>query len=152
MKFSDRLVIAILAIVLGALFIAYKSAVISIAMTVLGITLIALSVVDFVNKDDLHGVINAVSGIVAIVFGWLLVSVALYVLAVLLIVYGAVSIYKLFNANCKVPLEFLPHALCLLIGLCLLFNQGGTIAWVFIVSGVALIVHGVITLIDELKK
>lgn len=152
MKFSDRLVIAILAIILGALFIAYKNTVISIAMTILGIALIALSIIDFVNKNDLNGVIKAIAGIALIVFGWLLVSVVLYLLAVLLIVYGAISIYKLFNENCKTFFDFLPHALCLLIGLCLLFNQGGTIAWVFIVTGVALIVHGVITLIEELKQ
>jgi len=151
MKINEKLIIAILTVVLGILFIAYKGAIVSIAMTVFGVALLALAIVDFINKDTINAIIKAVAGVLVIVFGWLLVSVSLYIMAVLLIIFGGYKLYLLINDKVKDALEFVAPALFTIIGLCLLFNQGGTVAWVFVVCGIALIIQGVINLIEYFK-
>ena len=39
-------------------------------------------------------------------------------------------------------------ALCLLIGILLLFNQGGTVAWVFVLSGIVTVLEGGVLLLE----
>ena len=47
---------------------------------------------------------------------------------------------------------YIAPILNILLGLLLLFNQGGTLAWIFIVVGVLLIVDGVMLLCSALSK
>lgn len=50
MKFNDKLITAIAAIVVGVLFIALKGDVLSIAFTVLGAALIVMGILDAAKK------------------------------------------------------------------------------------------------------
>lgn len=156
MKLSDKLIAAILTVVLGVLFIALKGGVIGIAMTVLGIALIVWSVFDFMKNDLTLAIVKLIAGVVVIVFGWTLASIALYVMAALLLVYGVYHLYQLIKARNSVSdWQFVEPAICAVIGILLLFNQGGTIDWVFIVSGIFLIIQGILNLIccvDNGKK
>lgn len=156
-KSSEKLAYAIAAIVIGVLLIVFKADIIGITMTVFGVCLIALAVIDFIHSDVIPGVIKAVAGVVIIVFGWTLVSAALYIMAALLLIFGIAEMYLTFkNKSAYLDrsafiLRIAECAVYVLIGLCLMFNQGGTIAWVFILSGVFLIVNGVIALIQFLQ-
>ena len=47
---------------------------------------------------------------------------------------------------------YIAPILNILLGLLLLFNQNGTVAWVFIVTGVLLIVDGVMLLCSAFSK
>lgn len=152
MKINEKPILAILTIVLGILFIAYKGAIISVAMTIFGVALLALAIIDFFHENSSSAIIKAIAGIIVIIFGWLLVSVSLYIMAGLLIIFGGYKIYLLINDKVKDALKFIAPALFAIIGLCLLFNQGGTVAWVFIVAGIALIIQGVILFIEEFTK
>lgn len=157
-KKSEKLIMTILTIVLGILFIVFKNDIIGITMTVLGIALIVSAVVDLVNKEIVPCVIKAVVGVVVIVFGWTLMSAALYIMAALLLIYGILNLYQtiknrhLFIDTTSKVLKCVEPVLCIVIGLCLLFNQGGTIEWVFILSGVFFIVEGIISLLQYFKE
>ena len=95
-------------------------------------------------------------GALVLAFGWLLVSAILYVFAALLLVFGVCWIYELmrscipFGKNWRAILEYLKPVVCMLIGLFLLFNQGGTVEWVFIVSGVLTVGEGTLVLFTTL--
>jgi uncharacterized membrane protein (DUF2068 family) len=99
-------------------------------------------------------------GALILVFGLgnLLVTVALYVIAAVLLVYGILQLIgalKALNKKSKLLAKvfaFLEPAVCIFVAVCLLFNQGGTVAWVFIVSGIFLIIDGVIALVDCLAN
>ena len=157
-KKSDKLVYAILTIVLGILFIVFKNDIIGIAMTILGVALIISAILDLVHKQIAPCVIKAVVGVVIIVFGWTLMSAALYVMAALVLIYGILLLYQTIKNYKEIPeisdkvLSFVKPILLTAIGICLLFNQGGTIAWVFILSGVFFIVEGIISLIQYFKE
>lgn len=152
MKITSSLITAILTIVIGVLFVALKGGVIGIAMTVLGVGLIVWAVLDIIDKNNTPGIIKLVVGIVVIVFGWTLASIVLYVMAALLLVYAIYQLYELVTNKVKDVVKFIEPGVMALIAILLLFNQGGTIAWVFIVTGIFLIVEGALALINFIKK
>lgn len=151
---TSKLIAAILMTVLGVLFIVLKNDVISIGMTVLGTMLIVQAVLDLIGKRYVTAVIKAVIGVFIIVLGWVFLTVALYVMAAVLLIYGILQLIDVVKAlpTLKTVLAkvvgFIQPVVCLVIALCLLFNQGGTIAWVFIFSGIFLVIQGVLALID----
>ena len=81
MKVSEKIISAILTLVLGILFIVLKGQVVSIAMTILGVLLIVLGIMNLTTKLVAPGVVKIVVGALVILFGWVLVSAALYILA-----------------------------------------------------------------------
>ena len=151
---TSKLIAAILMTLLGILFIILKSDVISIGMTVLGIMLIVQSLLDILGKRYVLAVIKAVIGVLIIFMGWLFVTVALYIMAAVLLIYAILQLFDVIRALPKMKpilakvVGFIQPVGYLVISLCLLFNQGGTIAVVFIVAGIFLIVQGALALID----
>ena len=152
MKITDRLITAVGAIILGVLFVALKGGVLGVAMTVLGVALIVLGVSDLIKGGTVDAIVKIALGVVAIVFGWALASVAIYILAALLVVYGVMTLYQIIKDKCKDALSFIAPVVMLVVGLCLFFNQGGTVNWVFIVSGIFLIIYGVLNLVECFKN
>ena len=152
---KENLITGIVSIILGFLFIIMKGGVISVAITVFGIAALISAVIDFKNGITNIGIIEAVVGICVLIFGWMFVNLALYILAAMMIVMGLLQIVNIkLPVNLSVEQRILAYArpLAMVIaGACLLFNQGGTIAWVFIVAGILLIADGVLELINIFK-
>lgn len=150
---KESLASAIVSIVLGVLLILLKNNVISIALTVFGVCLLISAILDFTHKMTNFGIIKAVVGACVLIFGWVFVNVALYLLAAAIIMIGLLQIVNLhkfvpvnFTATQKILMYVKPVA-TVIAGGCLLFNQGGTIAWVFILTGVLLVIEGVLELV-----
>ncbi len=86
--------------IIGVLLLVFRSGLLGIAMTVAGVLLIVLGVLDIVNKKDLvKGLIEAVLGIAIIVCGWLIAEIVLLVLGVVLIIKGALEIFHNYKAG-----------------------------------------------------
>ena len=151
MKFSNRLLSAIVTIVLGALFIIFKGEVITIAMTLLGVTLIVLSIMDFINNKNSPAITKLILGLIAIIFGWFLISLALFVFAALIIAMAIMEIIELSKFVNQSPTAYIVPSLKILVAACLIFNQSGAIDWLFIVAGVFLIIQGTLQLIQKHK-
>lgn len=154
---GNEIFMAVALVVIGALFMIYKSEVISIAMSLIGVTLLVLGVVDVVKKLVMSGVIKLVFGVLVLSAGWLFISLALYILGACLLVAGIGQLYQL--SKIKVKKITLPYAMhfaqpiiYILIAICLFFNQGGALSWVFTVSGLFLIIDGIIALIGAFDK
>ncbi len=157
MNKKENIISAAIAIVIGLLLIILKGKVISIALTVVGVAILISAISDFIGKKTEGGIIKAVIGVCVLVFGWVFVELAFYILAAALIIMGITQI-----ANIR---KYGPHGVTLkdnaliygksiitaLAGVCLLFNQGGTINGVFIVAGILLLVDGVMELISAIK-
>lgn len=149
---------AAISIVLGLMLLIMKDDVISIALTILGIAVIISAIVDFKNKMTNSAIIKAVIGVCILLFGWLFVNLALYILAAAIIISGLLQISdisKLSPVNLPAKekaLLYLKPVLTVLAGACLLFNQGGTIAWVFTATGILLIAEGILDLVHSAKK
>lgn len=141
-------------IVIGLLLVILKNEVISLVMTVMGVALIVSAVSDFRDGASKTGTVKAVIGVCIIVFGWVFVNLALYIIAAIIIIQ---SIFSILDISKALPSElslgqrvtvYLKPAAGLVAGGCLLFNLGGTMAWVFILSGILLIVEGILSLVE----
>jgi len=142
MKFSKELIMPIASIVLGLLFVIFQGRIIGISMTILGIASIVEGILSILEKKPESGAINIITGVVVILFGWLLAKAVLYVLAMILIGYGIYLIYTSIKLSYPISAMINP-ALLTLSGLFLFFNQGGAANWAFIVSGIFFIGYGI---------
>ena len=154
MKKTEKIVAAIVTIALGILLMVLQGQIISILMTVLGVTLVALGVMDLLNKLVPPAVVKLVAGVVVVICGWAIISAVLYVVAAGLIIVGILMLYEKVrnHAQCatlwQTVCEYAMPAVFLVIGILLLFNQGNTVAWVFIISGILTVLEGGLLLID----
>ena len=147
MKKDSQLLIRIGIIVLGVLFVIKRSGVIHIAITMIAAVLLLSAIYDFIKKQTSNGVIKGVIALCVRVIGWMFVELALYLIAALLLFYG---IGQLIQTVKQKPNGYLPYAVpvfSLIAGCCLLFNQGGTVDWIFVVVGIVLIVDGILSLV-----
>lgn len=158
MNKKEGLISAVVSILLGLLLVILKNDVISIALTVIGIGLLVSAVMDFVNHLTKVGIVKAVIGVSVLVFGWMFINLALYILAAAIIIMGLMQIvninrYAPFGMTGKEKvIVYCKPVLTVLAGVFLFFNQGGALAWVFVVTGVLLIVEGVMDLLGTMKR
>ena len=151
---TEKIIVAILTILLGVLLIAFQETVLKIAVALVGFLLIALALLDFFHKSYPLAIVKLVAGVVVILFGVFAVKAVVYILAGLLLVFGLLLLYERFRTRVycaslwqKIIAYLLP-AICVSTGILLLFGGGKTAEWVFIVSGVLIIVEGGILLAD----
>ena len=155
---QEGILSAALSILLGILLIVMKNSVISIAITVCGVVLLISAVMEFIAGMVHSGIIKAVVGVCVLVFGWMFVNLALYILAAAIIIMGLmqiVNIHKYAPVNqsgAEKVVSYLQPAAAVIAGACLLFNQGGTVSWLFVFAGVLLIVQGAVELLDCMKR
>ncbi len=155
--FGNDLVTALALLLIGFLFITYKGGIISIAMSIIGGVALALGIIDLVRGFRTSGIIKAVLGALILVAGWTFVSVALYILAAFLLIAGISELRVVWKIRPKkMKIGYITHILqpivYIMVAFCLLFNQGGAISWVFYVSGIFLVIDGIITLIGALDR
>ena len=154
MKKTEKMISAALTIALGILLIVLRGQIISILMTVLGVGLIAFGILDLCNRLIPPAVVKLVAGGVIILCGWVIVEAVLYVVAALLLVAGILLLYEKIKSKTRCRslfytlCEYAAPILCIVIGTLLLFNQGNTVNWVFIVSGIFTCVEGGLLLIN----
>ena len=147
---ADTFVMAILYIVIGILFIAFRSALLNWMLTVTGILAIAYGIYLIVKKQIVLGIIFVAVGIALILGGWLFLTIALIVLGVVLIIYGAKDLIALLQAKGKTPVfPVLVACLTILAGILLVVSKWAFLDWFFIVIGAILIVDGVLALIKK---
>lgn len=148
---------AIALILIGGLFIIYKGEVISIAMSLIGITLVVLGIIDILRARVFSGVVKLVFAALVVLAGWLFVTLALYVLGAFLLIAGitqliAISKLKIKKLTLPAVMHIAQPVIYILVAICLFFNQGGAISWVFILSGVFFILDGIAGIIGALDK
>ena len=154
---SNELLTAAALIIIGLLFIMFKGGVISIAMSLIGITLIVLGILDVLRQRVVSGIVKLVFAALVMLAGWLFITLALYVLGAFLLIAGAGQLVALSKLKFKkltlgVAMHFVQPIIYILVAICLFFNQGGAINWVFTVSGILLLVDGIVGLIGALDK
>lgn len=152
MKKSEKLLTALFTVALGILFLVLKDKVISIAMTIFGVSLLISSIIEMFKKQITQGTVKLLIGLLVIIFGWTLISAALYIMAAALLISSVIQIFAISKVTKGFDLSYFEPIMNIIISICLLFNQGGAISWVFIVTGICFIIEGMITLVDSIKK
>lgn len=155
---NGSVITALLYAALGIMLIVMKGETISIALTVIGCSLMIAAVADFFRGFTVTGIIKAVIGACVLVFGWLFINLALYILAAVIIITGLMQIVQthhigqVFLSDVERIFAYIKPALTVFAGAVLLFNQRGVIDWAFIFAGVLLIVEGILELLDAVRN
>ena len=154
MSLKENKLSGLLSVALGILFLALKQNVITAAMCVLGIVFIISAITDLSKKSYPFAIVKGVIGLSLIIFGWALVSVALYIMSALIVIFGLMQIVGIKaraedKSKTEKALIYAKPVLYLLAGICLLFNQGGSVAAAFIITGVLLILSGSLLVLEK---
>ena len=156
MKTSEKIISAIVTMALGVLLLVLKGEFISILMTVIGISLIVLGVLDLFYRLVPPAVVKLVVGALIILCGWVIVETVLYIVAAILLIVGILMLYDKIKKRiyCRSLLhtifEYAAPALFILIGFMFLFHQGKAVNFIFIVSGILTIMEGGLLLANAL--
>lgn len=142
---------AVATILLGALFIIKRGGVIGLAITVLGVSVLVFALLDFRAKLTNAAIVKGVVGLCILVFGWIFVDLAIYILAAGIILTGLLQIssikqYSPVNLDTNEKLFIYARPVMMVVaGACLLLNKNGTIDWVFVLVGALLVIQGVMS-------
>ncbi len=157
MKKSEKIIAAVLTMVVGVLLIALKDNFIGILMSVAGICLIVLGVMDLINNEVPPAVVKLVVGVLIIVCGWVLVEAVLYIVAALLLISGILLLYDLIKKKTvcdniwHTVLEYAVPGIFILIGVLLLFQQALALDFIFVVNGLLAVIEGGVLLFNALN-
>lgn len=155
MKKSEHIISAVFTIAIGVLLMIMKGEMISVFMTILGVSLIVLGLINLLEENIPFAIVKVVIGGVVIFFGWTIVSAVVYILAALVLIVGILALYDCvrFRLRCmhgKETLKILIEPIvCILIGLILFFNKWD---WVFVLAGLFTVLEGGLLLFDALRK
>lgn len=158
MRRKEDIISALFSMLIGVMLIVMKGQVVSIAITVFAVIVLISAVIDLIHKLVNSAVVKAVIGVCLLIFGWVFVSVALYLLAAAIIIMGLLRIVNMHKilpedmTHQEKLFAYIRPAITVLAGICLLFNQGGAMDWVFILTGILLVAEGVLDVADALKS
>lgn len=157
MKKSEKIIVAALTMALGILLVIMRGNFIGILMTVAGLSLIVLGIADIIHRAVPPAVVKIVVGVFVIVCGWTAVNAVLYIVSAVLLIFGILLLYDKIKRGirCRALLntvfEYAVPALCIAIGLLLLFHKAAIVKTVFICAGVLTLIAGGILLFNALS-
>ncbi len=155
---TSYLVSAAVKLALGILFVMLKAEVVGICITLLGIALLIIGIIDLVHSDIAGGIVKIVLAAAVTLIGWLLLEVALIVLGIVLLVNSILDIVKIIITAVQhkgvnilaVVLGLIEPALALVASIFLITSRGTAIEWTVIIAGIVLIINGAIALLRAL--
>ncbi len=146
MQKNSSLMTAVLSIALGILFVIKRGGVLGLAVSLVGLVLIIAAIFDLVKKDVTSAIVKGVLGVGVLVFGNLFIHLALYLIAIALLIMGLLQLVQSIRNKNRNAMALIAPGLTVLAGVCLLFQQGGSVDWIFIMVGIVLIIEGVLSL------
>lgn len=158
MKKSEKILAAVLTMVIGVTLIVLKGSFIGLLMTVAGVSLIVLGCMDIFNRNVPLAVVKIVVGIFVIVCGWTVVEAVLYVAAALLLIAGILLLYEKIRWHVRretwllTACEYVVPSVYILTGALLLFHHGAAMNAVLLISGVLLLLQGGVMLFKALTE
>jgi hypothetical protein len=158
MKKSEKIITAILTMVVGIFLVIMQDAFVGILMTVAGVCLLGLGVVDIVNRLVPPAVVKITVGVFIILCGWILVEAILYVLSAILLIFGILLLYDKIKKRCRCDtiletvLEYAIPSGIILIGALLLMHQAIAVEIILIICGVLAVIEGGAVLIQTFNE
>lgn len=144
---TDNVVNCIIYVAIGLLLAILKAGSLNILMTVVGVLLIVMGVVDIVKGKDLtKGLIEIGAGAIIIICGWLIADVVLLIFGILLIIKGIVDIVENRGAGFS---ALISPIITVVIGALLVIAKWALIDVICIIAGIIFIINGVLCLFGK---
>ena len=133
--------------VIGLLLIILKAGSLGILMTVVGVLLIGLGVLDALKgKDIVKGAVEIVCGLAIIVCGWLIADLVLLILGIVLAIKSAMELAKNYKKGFKANLE---PIVTLVIGILLIVAKWALMDTMCVIAGVIFLINAVLALFGK---
>ncbi len=132
--------------VIGVLLLVLKGGSLGILMTVAGVFLIVLGVMDFLKGNLLKGIIQAGMGVAIIALGWIIADWVLFIFGLCLIVKGALDLLKVFKNGL---VAILPALGTIVVGVLLVIAKWALLDTICIIAGVVFIINAVLVLLGK---
>lgn len=133
--------------VIGLLLIILQGGSLGILMTIIGVLLIALGIVDIIKGKDLFkGIVELAIGIAIIVLGWIITDIVLLIFGILLIVKGALEMIKVAKDGFSAMIS---PIVTVVIGVLLVVAKWALLDVFCIIAGVVFLINAVLTLFGE---
>ena len=146
-SFSNNILNCIVYAAIGILLIVLKAGSLGILMTAVGALLIFLGLLDIFNQKDLaKGIIELVLGAGIIICGWLVADIVLLVLGIVLIVKGAMELFKNFKKGIVANLSSI---VLVVIGVLLVVAKWALMDVMCIVAGVVFLINAALILLGK---
>ncbi len=139
-------------VLIGVLLLILKVRVVSIVLTVLAVVYVVLGILDLTKKQTVRGIVRIIVGVAIGLCGWFLISLALYAIAVIMIICAIAGIVNLRQSKTSFGVDYFQPIALAVIGICLFLHQGAAVEWVFIVAGICFIINGIIGLMNTVRK
>ena len=146
---TGTILAALLYIIIGAMFIVFRSSMLGWALTDAGILAIAYGIYLSFNKQLVLGIIFAVVGVLLIVGGWVFLNIILIVFGVLLVVYGVKGLIEALQKKKKAVFPIVVSILTIVAGILFIVSKWALVDWMFIIIGAVLIIDGILALINK---
>lgn len=139
------LMTALVYIVLGALFIIFRTQLITWLMIAAGIVLIAAGVWEIIKKDLVTGIVLIAVGVLFLL-GIIeaITGIVLLILGVVLVAKGVLDLVNAFKASRVSVLSVVSAVITIAIGVLLIVSNWKLVDWVLIVVGAIMIVDGIL--------
>ena len=148
-KSNSELVSAILYIIIGVVLTVFKAETLGWAMTIAGVFFVISGILDVLRRNLLGGAVSLIIGIAILVLGCTATKIVLLGLGILIAIKGIIALLGIFKGK-KNALEVVFTILTIVLGLMLAFGNGLDI--IIMITGILLIIDGVLGLIGSLKK
>lgn len=144
---NNNILNCIMYAVIGILLIVLKAGSLGILMTAVGALLIIMGLIDIFNQKDLtKGIIELALGAGIIICGWLVADIVLLVLGIVLIVKGAMELFKNFKKGFVANLSSI---VLVVIGVLLVIAKWALMDVMCIVAGVVFLINAVLILLGK---
>lgn len=148
----DRIINAVFLILIGILFIAFRSEMLNILLTIIGSLLIVHAIYEFFKRKIIAAIIELCVGIFLIVGGWTILTITLLVLGIIMVLFG---IYKLLPAINNIAqkenkvLAIIYPLMLIIVGVLLIVSMFAVLDALFVILGIILVCNGIILLVDK---
>ena len=147
---NNRLFNCLLYAIIGIMLIIFKSGSLGILMTIIGVLLMIMGVIDITNRQDkTTGIIELIIGIAIIVCGWTIADVVLLVFGILLILKGSIELYHTYKLGINYMLSPIVN---IVIGVILVVARWTLIDVFCVVAGVIFIINAALILLGKQVK
>ena len=156
MKRLSQFISAAMTLILGILFVIMKEEVVGICLTIFGVALVIMAILDIIRLSIISGVIKAVLGVAVLVVGWLLIDVALTIIGIILLIYGVFNFVKRLVGKKRgmklwaIILSIVEPLICIVAAIFLITSSGTAISLTVTVAGVFLIINGILSVIGAI--
>lgn len=144
----NNLIYGITLTIVGILLIIFKSQILSILISVVGVLFAGIGLIEIIGKLYQSGIVKTVIGIVLIIFGTFLFEVCLVILGALLILYAIKSLTEIYHAwpsftkQEKIK-KLIAIVFLLAIGILFIVSRWQVVDIIFIILGILICSFGI---------